>query len=113
MTRRLLCFTWGVRDVNYLDRKKYKLYVEFTDEPLNEGSELKKKLRLWTDNGGEDGNNFKVVLLGEGDDDKFKEAPYYTIVEENDPVKPYLKHIYITLSMGYSLRTIRLVRATV
>ena len=31
-----------------------------------------------------------------------REAPYYTIVEENDPVKPYLKHIYITLSMGYS-----------
>lgn len=91
----------GVRDVNYMDRKYYKLYVEFTDEPLNEGSELKKKLRLWTDNGGEDGNNLKILLLGEGDD-KFKEAPYYTIVEENDPVKPYLKHIYITLSMGYS-----------
>ena len=62
---------------------------------------MKKKLRLWTDNGGEDGNNLEILLLGEGDD-KFKEAPYYTIVEENDPVKPYLKHIYITLSMGYS-----------
>lgn len=96
-----IMFYMGVRDVNYMDRKYYKLYVEFTDEPLNEGSELKKKLRLWTDNGGEDGNNFKILLLGEGDD-KFKEAPYYTIVEENDPVKPYLKHIYITLSMGYS-----------
>ena len=96
-----IMFYMGVRDVNYMDRKYYKLYVEFTDEALNEGSELKKKLRLWTDNGGEDGNNFKILLLGEGDD-KFKEAPYYTIVEENDPVKPYLKHIYITLSMGYS-----------
>lgn len=46
-----IMFYMGVRDVNYMDRKYYKLYVEFTDEPLNEGSELKKKLRLWTDNG--------------------------------------------------------------
>lgn len=55
-----IMFYMGVRDVNYMDRKYYKLYVEFTDEPLNEGSELKKKLRLWTDNGGEDGNNFNL-----------------------------------------------------
>ena len=30
------------------------------------------------------------------------EQPYYTVVEEYDAVKPYLKHIYITLYLAYT-----------
>ncbi len=48
----------GLRDVDYIDRKCYKLYMEFTKEKI---TPLKYKLRLWTDNGGTEGNNFKEL----------------------------------------------------
>ena len=75
----------GLRDVDFLDRKLYKVFIEFTDERIDI---LKKKLRIYSDN---DKNN------------KFKEIgqSYYTIEEEMDPQKPYLKHIYITLGLSY------------
>ena len=87
----------GLRNVDYTDRKYYKMYMEFTGENI---TPLKYKLRLWTDNGDSNGNNFKV-LEGKVGNVEY-EQPYYTIVEENDPVKPYLKHIYITLSLAYT-----------
>lgn len=61
---------------------------------------MKYKLRLWTDNGGTEGNNFKE-LNGKIGNVEY-EQPYYTVVEEYDAVKPYLKHIYITLYLAYT-----------
>lgn len=87
----------GLRDVDYIDRKCYKLYMEFTKEKI---TPLKYKLRLWTDNGGTEGNNFKE-LNGKIGNVEY-EQPYYTVVEEYDAVKPYLKHIYITLYLAYT-----------
>jgi hypothetical protein len=83
-------FYAATRDVDYLDRKNYKVFVRFTDEAIDLLN-VKKKLEIWSDN--TENNNFKM----EGD------QPYYTIDEEWDPVKPYLKHIYITLSFAYSI----------
>ncbi|MDD3036262.1 DUF4973 domain-containing protein [Bacteroides sp.] len=75
----------GLRDADFLDRKLYKVFIEFTDEKIDI---QKKKLKIYSDN--EENNKFKSI--GE---------PYYTIEEEMDPQKPYLKHIYITLGLSY------------
>ena len=75
----------GLRDVDFLDRKLYKVFIEFTDERIDI---LKKKLRIYSDN--DEKNKFKEI--GQS---------YYTIEEEMDPQKPYLKHIYITLGLSY------------
>lgn len=91
-------FYMGLRDENYIDRKYYKLFVEFTDEYF----EGKYKLNIWTDNGGTDGNNFSLIketdLVGATRD----KQPLYTITEEMDATKPYLKHIYYTLYIDYT-----------
>ena len=91
-------FYMGLRDANYIDRKYYKLFVEFTDEYF----EGKYKLKIWTDNGGADGNNFALVkevdLVGEARE----KQPLYTITEEMDATKPYLKHVYYTLYIDYT-----------
>lgn len=88
----------GLRDVNYVDRKFYKLFIEFTDEKY----EGKYKLRLWTDNEGAEGNNLGFLteedLLG----NVRVKQPCYTIQTEDDAVKPYLKHIYYTLYIDYT-----------
>ena len=59
-------FIWGFGMQTTLIVKYYKLFVEFTDEYF----EGKYKLKIWTDNGGADGNNFcacmkEVDLVGE------------------------------------------------
>ena len=91
-------FYMGLRDANYIDRKYYKLFVEFTDENF----EGKYKLNIWTDNGGAEGNNFALVkeqdLVGATRD----KQPLYTITEEMDATKPYLKHVYYTLYIDYT-----------
>ena len=91
-------FYMGLRDANYIDCKYYKLFVEFTDEYF----EGKYKLKIWTDNGGADGNNFALVkevdLVGEARE----KQPLYTITEEMDATKPYLKHVYYTLYIDYT-----------
>ena len=46
----------GLRDGEYLDRKDYKLFIEFTDEEINP---VKKKLRLYTDR--QDQTNLKYL----------------------------------------------------
>ena len=82
-------FYMGLRTIDYVDRKNYKVFVEFTDEIIDI---QKKKLRIYSDNDGELGNNFKI---GEN-------QSYYTIEESDDPKQPYLHYIYITLYLDYT-----------
>ena len=92
-------FYMGHRDIDYLDRKLYKVFVEFTDEDV-EGAQIgAKKLNLWTDNPGDEGNNFAILTE---DDNGNPFQAYYTKWEEMDPVKPYMKHIYIILYIRYT-----------
>ena len=77
----------GTRDIDYLDRKNYKVFIKFTNDSIDI---QKRKLEIWSDNA--ENNHFKV-----GD-----AQSYYTIEEESDPKQPYLKHIYYTLYLSYS-----------
>lgn len=94
-------FYMGHRDIDYLDRKLYKVFVEFTDEEAPGTMKGAKKLKIWTDNPGSEGNNF-TIALNKNDDNKPYE-PYYVKWEEMDATKPYMKHIYILISsFGYT-----------
>ncbi len=76
----------GIRDIDYRDRKDYKVFIRFTDEIIDV---QKRKLEIWSDN---------------AENNKFKQGsaqPYYIIDEEWDPQLPYMKHIYITLYLSY------------
>lgn len=77
----------GVRDIDYLDRKNYKVFIKFTNDIIDI---QKKKLEIWSDN--TENNKFKVG----------SEQSYYIVDEEMDKTKPYLKHIYITLYISYT-----------
>lgn len=72
-----------------LNRKNYKVYVQFTDEGA-EGTEdaKRKKLNIWCNNPKAD---FKLI----------SENPYYIVEEDTDGKRPYIKYIYITLYFGY------------
>lgn len=74
----------GLRGIDYEDRKLYKIFIEFTDEIIDI---QKKKLRIYTDN--------QLINL------KVNGEPYYTVEEEMDATKKYMKHIYITLGIDY------------
>ena len=76
----------GTRDIDYIDRKNYKVMIKFTDEEIYI---QKKKLEIWSDN--TENNKFKVGA----------DQSYYIIDQEWDPKLPYLKHIYITLFLSY------------
>ncbi|MFD1771676.1 DUF4973 domain-containing protein [Sphingobacterium suaedae] len=76
----------GIRDIDYIDRKNYKVFIKFTDEMIDI---QKRKLEIWSDN--VDNNKFK----------KGEAQSYYIIDEEWDPQLPYMKHIYITLYLSY------------
>ncbi|WP_207534607.1 DUF4973 domain-containing protein [Desertivirga arenae] len=76
----------GIRDIDYTDRKNYKVFIKFTDDVIDI---QKKKLQIWSDNTAN--NKFKVGA----------DQSYYTIEEAWDPKLPYLKHIYITLYLSY------------
>lgn len=91
-------FYMGLRDVNYTDRKYYKLFVEFTDEKY----EGKYKLKLWTDNGGPEGNNLGFLTEEDIFGNTRLKQPVYTIQTEDDVTKPYLRHVYYTLYMDYT-----------
>lgn len=78
-------FYAGLRDIDYLDRKQYKIFVNFTDEKIDI---QKKKLEVYT-------NNDEINLQVQG-------TPYYTIEEEMDATKVYMKHIYVTLYLDYT-----------
>lgn len=77
----------GTRDIDYLDRKNYKVFIKFTNDSIDI---QKRKLEIWSDNAMN--NNFKVG----------SSQSYYTIEEEWDPKQPYMKHIYYTLYLSYS-----------
>jgi len=76
----------GTRDIDYLDRKNYKVFMRFTNDYIDLE---KRKLEIWSDNA--DNNHFKI-----GDS-----QAYYTIEEEWDPKQPYMKHKYYTLYLSY------------
>ena len=76
----------GTRDIDYLDRKNYKVFIKFTNDSIDI---QKRKLELWSDNA--ENNNFKVGSA----------QSYYTIEEEWDPKQPYMKHKYYTLYLSY------------
>ena len=76
----------GTRDIDYLDRKNYKVFIKFTNDSIDI---QKRKLKIWSDN--ELNNNFKVG----------SNQSYYTIEEEWDPKQPYMKHKYFTLYLNY------------
>src|SRR5690606_41472327 len=59
----------GLRDIDYLDRNKYKVFIRFTDEIIDI---QKRKLEIWSDNA--ENNHFK----------KGDTQAYYTIDEEWD-----------------------------
>lgn len=75
----------GLRDIDYLDRKQYKIFINFTDEKIDV---QKKKLEVYT-------NNDEINLQVQG-------TPYYTVEEEMDATKVYMKHIYVTLYLDYT-----------
>jgi len=75
----------GIRDIDYLDRKKYKVFIRFTNDNIDI---QKKKLEVWSDN---PDNKFKLGST----------QSYYTKDEAWDPKLPYLKHIYTTLYLSY------------
>ncbi|WP_270087975.1 DUF4973 domain-containing protein [Sphingobacterium sp. SYP-B4668] len=76
----------GTRDIDYVDRKNYKVFIKFTDDIIDV---QKRKLEIWSDNAAN--NKFK----------KGSNQSYYTIEEEWDPKLPYMKHKYITLYLSY------------
>jgi hypothetical protein len=76
----------GIRDIDYLDRKNYKVFIKFTDEKIDL---QKKKLEIWSDNTAN--NKFKTGTT----------QSYYTRDEAMDPKLPYLKHVYTTLYLSY------------
>jgi hypothetical protein len=76
----------GLRDIDYLDRKNYKVFVKFTDDKIDI---QKKKLEVWSDNA--QNNKFKLGTA----------QSYYTMDEQMDAKLPYMKHIYITLYLSY------------
>jgi len=76
----------GTRDIDYVDRKNYKVLIKFTDDKIDI---QKRKLEISSDNAVN--NKFKLGAA----------QSYYTINEEWDAKLPYLKHIYITLFLSY------------
>lgn len=77
-------FYAGTRDIDHLDRKLYKIFVEFPADPED------KKLSLRTDN-----DNIKLTIPSDF-------QPYYSKIVERDQLKPYLEKTYITLYLKYS-----------
>lgn len=76
----------GTRDIDYLDRKNYKVFIKFTEDKIDI---QKKKLEISSDNTAN--NKFKLGAS----------QSYYTMDEEWDAKLPYMKHIYITLFLSY------------
>lgn len=79
----------GTRDIDYLDRKQYKVFIRFTDEVVDLQT---KKLEVWSDNP-------EIELTTNG-------IQSYSINEEMDALKVYLKKIFITLNLSYSFKDI-------
>ena len=69
----------GIKDEDEIDRKDYKIIIKFNSD---------KTLSLTSEN-----VNIGLVVKGE---------QKYAIDEEMDATRPYLKHIYVTLSLDYN-----------
>ncbi len=77
-------FYAGLVDEDRLDRAHYKLFFEFTDDVIDLQT---KKVNIYTDN-----PDMKLIVKG---------TPSYSIDEVMDATRPYLKHVYVTISMEY------------
>ena len=75
-------FYAGLRSIDYTDRKDYKLFCEFTDEPMPDGKSYKCILTPGND-------NLDMVIRGQAN---------YNIIKDMDAVTPNLEHIYITIN---------------
>ena len=80
-------FYAGLVDEERLDRKHYKIFFEFTDEMIDLET---NKLNIYTDN-----DQIELNVKGQ---------PSYSVEEKMDDVLPYLKHIYVTLSLEYEYK---------
>ncbi len=76
----------GTRDIDFLDRKQYKVFIQFPEE----GSDS-KLLNVWSDNP-------EIELKAD------LAKCTFTMNEEMDELKPYLKKIYITLYLNYTFK---------
>jgi hypothetical protein len=76
-------FYAGFVDENRLDRKNYKIFVTFNDD-------RDKSLTVWSDN-----PEINLVVHGE---------PSWSIDEEMDAIRPYLKRIYVNVELEYDFR---------
>ena len=74
-------FYAGLIDIDRLDRKYYKIKFEFTEEKIDLQT---RKLKISSDN-----EDINLVVKGQ---------PSYTVEEEMDATRPYLKHIYVTIN---------------
>ncbi len=88
----------GLRDMEYLDRAQYKVFIRFTDELAGIDTQ-KYKLEVWSD-GGED--NPTTPEVDEGSNFEVLGNCYYETSEDYDVTRPYLKHEYITIYLNYS-----------
>jgi len=77
-------FYAGLVDEERLDRKHYKIFVEFTDEMIDLQT---KKLRIYTDN-----DKINLVVKGQ---------PGYTVEEEMDVTLPYMKIVNVIINLEY------------
>lgn len=80
----------GMRDIDYLDRKDYKIFIRFPET----GSDS-KKLEVWAEN---EKLNFSPLYYDNGE-------PYqstFTMYDEMDELKPYLKKVFITMNLYYA-----------
>lgn len=77
----------GLVDEDRLDRSQYKIFVRFDEDKIDLQT---KKATIYTDN-----PDINLVVRGQ---------PSYSIEEEMDATRPYLKHVYVTLNMEYEYR---------
>lgn len=85
----------GTRDIDFLDRKQYKIFIRFTDEIVDLQT---KKLEIWTDN--------PNISFNTKDADGKEWVQSYSMSESMDPLKVYLKKIFISLNLHYTFKDI-------
>ena len=81
----------GTRDIDYLDRKLYKIFIRFPEE----GNDT-KQLEVWAEN---DELNFGPLTDADGKPLAFQSN--FSMYSEMDELKPYLKKIFITMNLYY------------
>lgn len=75
----------GTRDIDFLDRKLYKVFIRFPEE----GDDI-QKLEIWSDNS-------EINLTPD------PEYPAnFVMYDEMDELKPYLRKVFITVNLKYT-----------